>query len=60
MTRDEIFKELNSIKDMLYDFISRVDSHSEDRHTQTQADLDFVALMTDIDLPSEEDQEEEE
>ena len=60
MTRDEIYKELNSIKGMLYDFISRVDDHGVQQHTQTQADLDFVALMTDIDLPSEEDQEEEE
>jgi len=58
MTRDEIFKELNSIKDMLYDFISRVDDHGVQQHTQSQADMDFMALMLDIDLPSEEEKEE--
>jgi len=57
MTRAEIFKELNSIKDMLYDFISRVDDHGVQQHTQSQANMDFMSLMLDIDLPSGEEEE---
>lgn len=54
MTDQQIYKELAVIKDRLNDVEKRISNYFDDKHEQNKADIDYVAIMTDVDIPSKE------
>lgn len=51
---EEVLKEFKILRDQINDLTRRMDQLYSDRDVTNEANIEYVAMMTDVDLPEEE------
>lgn len=51
---EKVLREFKILRDQINEMNRKMDAYFNDKHTTNEANIEYVAMMTDVDLPEEE------